>query len=76
MYIELVEDIFKRNVSVIGTSNNTVGTENISISNEENNVNVIYATSVLRKRKTKMNKHKRRKRIKKQKFLMRKLGKA
>jgi hypothetical protein len=33
------------------------------------------ATSTLRKRKTKMNNHKRRKRMKKQRFLLRKLGK-
>lgn len=36
---------------------------------------VMEATSTLRKRKTKMNNHKRRKRLKKQRFLLRKLGK-
>jgi len=36
---------------------------------------ILEVTSTLRKRKTKMNNHKRRKRLKKQRFLLRKLGK-
>lgn len=37
--------------------------------------NILEVTSTLRKRKTKMNNHKRRKRLKKMRFLLRKLGK-
>jgi hypothetical protein len=43
--------------------------------NDADNVEVVYKMeSVVRKRKTKMNKHKRRKRMKKQRFLMQRIG--